>query len=121
MEQKKEKPDAKKAGRVLRRKIKRIEESRSSIKAKHRKKGTIIKKHQDRQKELKESRNLWRDKYKQSEKEKAELNEKYAHIARVFNMKEEQLREALSDFEELKKSTHNITSNGKFASQAADR
>jgi hypothetical protein len=32
-----------------------------------------------------------------------ELDEKYKHIAALFEMKEEQLREILKEFEELKK------------------
>lgn len=87
----------------MRKKIKRMEESRSLIKAKNRKKGTDIKKSQDRQKELKESRDKWKVKCKLNEKECAELKEKHAYIASLFDMKEEQLRRVLKDFEELKK------------------
>jgi chromosome segregation ATPase len=103
MEQKKEKSDAKKETRELRKKIKRVEKSRSSIKDKNRDKGTIIKKSKDRQRELEESRDHWKAKYKQSEKETAELTQKYAYLASLFNMKEEQLKQILDDVEELKK------------------
>lgn len=103
MEQKKEKPDAKKVTRELRKKIKRVEESRSSIKDKNRDKGTIIKKTKDRQKELEESRDLWKSKYKQSEKEAAEIAEKYAYMASVLEVNEEKLRQILDNVEELKK------------------
>ena len=103
MEQKKEKVDPKKNARELRKKIKRVEKSRSSIKTKNRNKGTIIKKYQDRQKELQDSRDQWKTKCKQSEKERAELSGKYAYLASLFDMKEEQLRHILEDFEELKK------------------
>jgi len=103
MEQKNEKTDAKKETRALRKKIKRVEESRSSIKEKNREKSALIKKTQDRQKELEESRDQWKARCRQSEKETAEVTEKYAYLASLFNMKEEQLREILDDVEELKK------------------
>lgn len=48
--------DKKAEARTLRKKIKRVEESRSSIKDKYREKGTTIKKLKDRQTELVESR-----------------------------------------------------------------
>jgi len=103
MEQKKEKSETKKETRTLRKKIKRVEESRSSIKEKNREKGVLIKKSNDRQRELEESRDLWKAKYKQSEKEASELSEKYAYLASLFNVKEEQLEKILGDVEELKK------------------
>jgi chromosome segregation ATPase len=103
MKQKKEKTDAKTETRALRKKIKRIEESRSSIKGKNREKSALIKKTQDRQKELEESRDQWKAKCKQSEKETAEVTKKYAYLASLFDMKEEQLREILDSSEELKK------------------
>jgi chromosome segregation ATPase len=87
----------------LRKKVKRVEESRSSIKDKNREKSTAIKKSRDRQRELEESRDQWKTKYKQSEKESAELTEKYAYLASLLNVKEEQLRQILDDVEELKK------------------
>lgn len=102
MEQKKTR-DTKEEVRTLRKKVKRVEESRSSIKAKNSKKGEIIKKYRDRQMELEESRNQWKNKYNESQKENAELNEKYAYIASLFDMKEEKLRHILEDIEELKK------------------
>jgi hypothetical protein len=53
--------------RTLRKKVKRIEESRSSIKAKSREKGKIIKAHQDRESELKKNRDDWKTKCKEKE------------------------------------------------------
>lgn len=103
MKQKKEKLNTNEEARSLRKKIKRVEESRSSIKDKNREKGAIIKKSNDRQRELEDSRDQWKAKYKQSEKETAELSEKYAYLASLFNIKEEQLRGILDDIEELKK------------------
>jgi chromosome segregation ATPase len=103
MEQKNEKLDVKEEARILRKKIKRVEESRSAIKNKNREKGTVIRKSQDRQKELEDSRNQWKAKYKEKEKESTEISEKYAYIASLFEIKEEQLRQVLKDFEELKK------------------
>jgi hypothetical protein len=105
----KEKSDNKKEARESRKKIKRIEESRCAIKTKSREKGKVIKKFQDRQNELEESRNQWKDRYKQSEKENAELNEKYAYVASLFGIEEEQLRLALKNFEECKKKRKNIS------------
>jgi chromosome segregation ATPase len=95
--------DKKEEARTLRKKIKRVEESRSSIKDKHREKGSTIKKLKDRQTELEGSRDQWRDRCKQSEKKNADLAEKYKHLADLFEMKEEQLKDILGDVEELKK------------------
>jgi hypothetical protein len=103
MEHKQDKSEEKKETRSLRKKIKRVEESRSSLKDKNREKGIAIRKSKDRQKELEESRDLWKEKYNQSEKEATELVEKYAYLASLFNVKEEQLRNVLGDIEELKK------------------
>jgi len=49
MEPKKEKINSKDETRALRKKIKRVEESRSSIKTKSQEKGKVIKMYQDRQ------------------------------------------------------------------------
>lgn len=103
MKPKKEKLNPKDEARVLRKKVKRVEESRSSIKAKNREKGKVIKMHQDRQSELKKNRDDWKSRCKEQEKECTELDKKYKHVAALFEMKEEQLKEILSEFEELKK------------------
>jgi chromosome segregation ATPase len=103
MKNAKKKLDATKEVRSLRKKVKRIEESRSSAKDKNREKSTVIKKCKDRQKELEESRDLWKTKYQQSEKESAELAEKYSYLASLFNTKEEQVKQLLDDIDELKK------------------
>lgn len=103
MEPKNEKNNPKDESRALRKKVKRVEESRSSIKAKSRVKGKIIKGHQDRQNELKKNRDDWKAKCREQEKECAELDKKHKHVAKLFEMKEEQLKEILKEFEELKK------------------
>ena len=46
----------KEEARILRKKTKRVEESRASIKTKNSEKGRIIKAHQDRQTELEKNR-----------------------------------------------------------------
>ena len=103
MESEKEKLNPTDDVRTLRKKIKRIEESRSSIKDKSREKGKIIKMYQDRENELKENRDKWKIKCREQEKECAELDKKYKHVAELFEMKEEQLKDILREFEELKK------------------
>jgi len=90
--------------RSLRKRFKRVEQSRDSMKDKNREKGTTIKKLKDRHKELEESRDQWKAKYKQSEQENSDLAEKNVQLASLFNLKEEQLENLLDDFEELKKS-----------------
>src|ERR1700733_4255801 len=99
----KNKNKSKDESRALRKKVKRVEESRSSIKAKSREKGKTIKKYQDRQTELKKNRDDWKTKCKEQEKDYIELDEKYKRVASLFDMKEEQLKEILKEFEELKK------------------
>lgn len=103
MNEKVNKQNVKKEARTLRKKAKRIEESRSLIKAKNREKGKIIKAYQDRQTELEQNRDNWKEKCKKEEMERMELDKKYKHIAALFEMKEEKLREILKEFEELKK------------------
>lgn len=103
MKEKANKPSVKEEARALRKKSKRIEESRDSIKAKSREKGKIIKAHQDRQTELEKNRDDWKAKCKEQEKERLNAENNYKEIAYLLNMKEEQLRETLKEFEELKK------------------
>ena len=89
--------------RALRKKIKRLEESRSLIKAKSRKKGKIIQIQKDRQKELKENRDNWKNKCKKEEKMRIETENKHKEMADLFGIKEKELREMLGEFNELKK------------------
>jgi chromosome segregation ATPase len=103
MEPKKEKLNPKDETRALRKQIKRVEESRSSIKTKSREKGKVIKAHQDRKTELEKNRDDWKAKCKEQEKERMEADDKYKHVAALLDIKEEQLREILKEFEELKK------------------
>jgi chromosome segregation ATPase len=103
MEQKNDNSNAKDEARNLRKKVSRLEDSRSSIKDKNREKGKTIKGYQDRQYELEENRDKWKTKCKEQEKECDELSQKYKYIASLFEMKEEELRKILNEFEELKK------------------
>ena len=103
MEQEKDKPNAKEETRTLRKKVKRIEVSRSSIKAKNRKKGEIIKDLQGRKSELEESRDKWKTKHSAQEKACDELSKKYREMADLLQIKEEELREVIKEFEEVKK------------------
>lgn len=91
--------------RALRKKIKRVEESRSTIKDKSREKGKTIKAYQDRQKELEQNRNDWKAKCKEQEKQCIETIEKYKQTAASLEMKEVELQKIMDEFEELKKST----------------
>jgi chromosome segregation ATPase len=103
MTEKSNKQNIKEEARNLRKQKKRLEESRSSIKTKNREKGKIIKAYQDRQNELEQNRNEWKAKYKQKENEHIEIEEKYKYVAGLFEMKEEELKNILKEFEELKK------------------
>lgn len=98
-----DKTKIKEDARSLRKKTKRLEESRSLIKSKNREKGRIIKAYQDRQTELEHNRDHWKEKCKQEEIEHMELDERYKHISALFEIKEEQLRDILKEFQELKK------------------
>lgn len=68
MKKKTDKSDIQEEARSLRKKTKRVEESRSLIKAKSREKGKIIKLQQDRQAELERNRDDWKAKCKEQEK-----------------------------------------------------
>jgi chromosome segregation ATPase len=103
MKEKVDKPNVKEETRALRKKTKRIEESRASIKTKSREKGKVIKAHQDRLAELEKNRDDWKAKCKEQEKERINANDKYKQVAALLQMKEEQLREILKEFEESKK------------------
>jgi len=98
-----DKPNIKEEGRILRKKVKRIEESRSLIKTKSREKGKTIKSHQDRQKELEQNRDDWKAKCKAREKERNDTDDKYKRVAALLEMKEEELRTIMEEFDELKK------------------
>src|ERR1700681_402310 len=97
------KSNIKEEARELRKKVKRVEESRSSIKAKNREKGKTIKAYQDRQKELKQNRDDWKAKCKEQEKERIDTDNECKRVAALLEMKEEELRKIIDEFEELKK------------------
>jgi hypothetical protein len=89
--------------RTLRKKANRVQESRKLIKAKSREKGKIIKAQQDRQVELEKNRDDWKARCKEQEKARKEADDKYRQVADLLNMKEEQLKDVLKEFEEFKK------------------
>lgn len=103
MKEKADKPNLKQDLSALRKKTKRIEDSRTLIKAKSREKGNVIKEQQDRQIELAKNRDDWKAKSKEHEKKRIEAEDKYTQVASLLKMKEEQLREILNEFEEFKK------------------
>lgn len=91
---------------ILRKKIKRVEESRSVVQAKNREKAKAIKAYQDRETELKENRDNWKVKCKEKEKENEELNEKLKHLADTLEITVEQLQQIRDEFNEVKKKSH---------------
>ena len=103
MKEKTDKPNTKEEARALRKKTKRLEESRDLIKTKSRNKGKAIKAYQDRQTELEKNRDDWKAKCKLQERERIDADNKYKQIAALLNMKEQQLKEILMEFEDLKK------------------
>lgn len=106
MSQDNEKFHSKKEARLLRKKLNRTETSRSLIKAKSREKSKIIKTHQDREQELKESRDMWKNKYKEQEKENDKLHDDLKFLADQLQMTEEDLQKIRDEFNELKKKSH---------------
>ncbi len=103
MKENADKPNIKQEARELRKKVKRVEDSRSSIKAKNLEKGKTIKAQQDRKKELEQNRDDWKAKCREQEKERIDTDEKYKRVATLLEMKEEELRKIMEEFEELKK------------------
>ena len=106
MEPDNEKSNSKNEARMLRKKLKRTENSRSLTKAKSRQKSTIIKAHQDRETELKESRDMWKAKHKEQEKENDNLRDDLKLLASQLQMTEEDLQKIRDEFNELKKKSH---------------
>lgn len=101
-----DKTNSKEKPHTLRKKIKRIEESRSTIQAKNREKAKAIKAYQDRETELKNNRNNWKGKCKEKEKENEDLKEKLKLIASTLEITEEQLQQVRDEFNEVKKKTY---------------
>jgi chromosome segregation ATPase len=100
---KQDKTNPKEKPHTLRKKIKRIEESRSTIQAKNREKAKALKAYQDREKELKDNRDSWKVKCKEKEKENEELQEKLKLIVNTLEITEEQLQQIRDEFNEVKK------------------
>lgn len=91
---------------LLRKKIKRIEESRASTKAKSREQAKALKAQQKREQELIENRNSWKAKCKEQKNKNDELNYTYKQVAEQLEVTEEQLKQVLDEFNELKKKHH---------------
>jgi chromosome segregation ATPase len=91
---------------ILRKKIKRIDESREALQAKNREKAKAIKAYQDRETELKQNRDSWKIKCKEKEKENAELAEKLKILAETLKMSEEELQKIRDEFNEVKKKSY---------------
>jgi hypothetical protein len=103
MKEKIDKSNVREEARILRKKTKRIEESRALIKVKSREKGKVIKAYQDRQTELEKNRDDWKAKCKEQEKERIRTDDKYKEVVALLNMKEEHMKKILQEFAELKK------------------
>jgi chromosome segregation ATPase len=103
MKKKSDISNIKEEARALRKKAKRIEESRSLIKAKSREKGKIIKAYQDRQSELEKNRDDWKTKCNDQKRKRIEADKRYENLAAMFEMKEEELKDIMKEFEDLKK------------------
>jgi len=106
MNQEKKNKNIKEEARLLRKKLKRTEGSRSSTKAKSREKSKTIKAHQDRQKELEENRDTWKKKCKEQGKENDKLRDDIKQLASQLQMSVEDLEKIRSEFNELKKKSH---------------
>jgi hypothetical protein len=99
----KSKTNIKEEVKILRKRAKRLEVSRSLLKTKGREKGKTIKMQHDRHNKLKKSRDAWKDKCMKEKKARVTADNKYKEMADLFGIKEEQLREVLKEFEEVKK------------------
>lgn len=89
--------------RALRKKIKRLEESRSLNKHKNSEKGKTIKAYQDREVELKQSRDRWKNECKVQEKENEILAREVNKLTNDLKDKEKELLQIRDDFNKLKK------------------
>lgn len=101
-----DKTNSKEKPGLLRKKIKRLKVSRDTGQARNREKAKIIKAYQDRETELKNNRDNWKDKSKEKEKENEELKEKLKLIASTLKITEEQLQEVRDEFNEVKKKSY---------------
>jgi len=115
METKNEKSNLKDEARELRKKVKRLDDSRALIKAKNKEKAGAIKAYQDREVELKESRDEWKAKFKEQEKRNIEQAKKLNEIASLARIKEEQLKKIIEEFDDLKKKHPKIYQEMKYS------
>lgn len=100
---KQDKTNSKDKPHLLRKKMKRIEESRNASQAKNREKAKVIKAYQDRETELKNNRDSWKAKCKEKENENKDLKEKITLITSTLEITEEQLQQVRYEFNEVKK------------------
>lgn len=106
MESGNEKSNIKKEARLLRKKLKRTENSRGLTKAKSREKSKLIKAYQDREQELKENRDKWKTKCKEQKKENETLRDDLKKLADQLQISEEDLQKIRDEFNELKKKSY---------------
>lgn len=93
----------KKEMRSLRKKLNRIEESRSLLKEKYSKKGKIIKTYQDRLDELENSRNNWKIKNQSIKIKLVEMEGLLKQQALQSKILNEQLKKVTVEYDNLKK------------------
>ena len=103
MNKEKKNKNIREEARLLRKRLKRIEDSRSSTKEKSREKSKTIKAYQDRQKELEENRDKWKKKCKEQGKENDKLRDDIKRLANQLQMSVEDLEKIKNEFNELKK------------------
>ncbi len=103
MNQKKDISRTKEEARLLRKKLTRIESSRDSVKTKSRDKAKVIKAQQDRERELKENRDLWKAKCKEQENKSEALDKTLRKLASKLEITEEELKQVVDECTELKK------------------
>jgi uncharacterized coiled-coil DUF342 family protein len=106
MKQDKENTQPKEPPYVLRKKMKRIEQSRDSVKSKSREQAKSLKAQQKRERELIDNRDGWKAKCKEQECKNDDLNHTLKKVAEQLQVTEEQLQQVLDEFNELKKKHH---------------
>src|SRR5208282_3572284 len=106
MKQNKETTQPKEQPFVLRKRIKRIEQSRDSVKSKSREQAKSLKAQQKRERELIDNRDDWKVKCKEQECKNEGLNNTLKQVAEQLQVTEEQLQQVLDEFNELKKKHH---------------
>ncbi len=106
MKQSKETTQPKEQPYLLRQRIKRIEQSRDSVKSKSRELAKSLKAKQKREVELIDNRDSWKTKCKKQMSENEDLKSAHRKVAEQLQITEEQLQQILDEFNELKKKHH---------------